>query len=241
MVPLTPAIATTPICNVVNPSTRITHIALQPPMIAVARPRNVRTTVGIQRSFLGTSLLKLSPTAPLSLEGCPDWFTRACGYLATIPARDHFRQLHPVFQELEHSSDFATGKGTVHALGNKNRLEAIHWWISRARTGQPPIQIQKFSGQFWAWWSSLQPSWRVLPNPAEGEPFQLPRDRNVEGDWSALDKPGLNGFYSVIAALGWWGAALTTDSSSDWEVSFWEMAVDDVKWTMQQIVRSRNT
>ncbi|KIJ14163.1 hypothetical protein PAXINDRAFT_79801 [Paxillus involutus ATCC 200175] len=66
----------------------------------------------------------------------------------------------------------------------------------------PPIRdLNKFCAEFWAWWSTLQPKWRVLPL----QPGTLHTIHEVAGDWTTLDKPGLNGFLSILAALKWWG------------------------------------
>jgi hypothetical protein len=77
------------------------------------------------------------------------------------------------------------------------------------------LDKEKFSGQWWNWWISLQPEPRAHS------------DRNnialltVEMDWSKLQKPGKNGFLLVMISLVWWGKVSDMDGG-------WLKAVIDV-------------
>lgn len=156
-------------------------------------------------------------------------------YLQSPDLGGGFRNLLKIYFLLEKSSGFANGKGAAHALYSKNRPEAIHWWISRARTGCPPIQdIHTFANQFWTWWCGLQPAWRKLSIPQYGQ--AVPALRTVAGGWAELDKPGLNGFLSIIAALNWWGAQVQAEEA---QFLFWNAAVEDVSWVMEQLIETR--
>ncbi|KAG1846961.1 hypothetical protein C8R48DRAFT_616016, partial [Suillus tomentosus] len=114
-------------------------------------------------------------------------------------------------------------------LSSNYRPPAIHWWISRARTGQPLIP-ENFSMTFWSWWCAIQPAWQ---NMSPSTSFEAPRHNN--NDWSPLDKPGKNGFWSVLAALKWWGCANSTGCDDP----LWHAAIDDVKWVMEHIMEFR--
>lgn len=81
----------------------------------------------------------------------------------------------------------------------------------------------------------MQPAWRKLKIPASSEPISALRQ--VDGSWEELDKPGLNGFFSVVAALNWWGAH--TDFGAG-RCELWHAAVADVCWVMRQIIESRS-
>ena len=59
---------------------------------------------------------------------------------------------------------------------------------------------EKFSQEWWAWWSSLQPDSRTR----EDEP-------TIQMDWGKLSKPGKNGFLLVILSLAWWGKVSNRD------------------------------
>ena len=81
------------------------------------------------------------------------------------------------------------------------RPQAISKWIRRARspTWRPDItNVLKFEKDFQAWWLFLQPKWQV------GVKGTI-TDKCVDGNWDALQKPGLNGVVSLLAALFYWG------------------------------------
>lgn len=62
--------------------------------------------------------------------------------------------------------------------------------------------MDDYAEQWWGWWNGLQPEGRPLSGP-EGV-----QDVPQVADWTALDKPGVNGFLTVVATLAWWGAKL---------------------------------
>lgn len=159
---------------------------------------------------------------------CPAWIREAIKYLTAPQLPSRYNALLTTFLELEKSSGFSSGKGTA-SLSSKDRPLAIHWWISRARTGQPPIP-ENFGTACWSWWCGIQPAWRNI-SPSDEVP------RHNGNDWSLLDKPGKNGFWSVLAALKWWGCANSTGCDDP----LWHTAVDDVKWVMECITESRSS
>jgi len=58
----------------------------------------------------------------------------------------------------------------------------------------------------------------------------------ILGDWAALDKPGQNGFLSVLAVLSWWGQSLLCDSvPTDFQ---WLAACDDILWVLNSMLES---
>lgn len=169
-------------------------------------------------------------------DSCPEWFRKGFLYLQSPDLGGDFRDLLKVYFRLEESSRFANGKGTSHALSSKHRPEAVHWWISRARTGRPPIRdVNHFANEFWTWWCRLQPAWRKLSIPVSTQPVSALR--TVAGEWTELDKPGSNGFLSVIAALNWWGAQIEANEAQS---SLWNAALADVSWVMGQLIEARS-
>lgn len=88
--------------------------------------------------------------------------------------------------------------------------------------------IVEFAEDWWKWWIGIQPDGRRLEEvvgPLTSE------NRVAISDWSCLDKPGQNGFFSVLAALGWWGLALKSNVG----LEEWSCAMDDVCWAMEGI------
>jgi len=89
-------------------------------------------------------------------------------------------------------------------LATTHRPDAIKAWIARARSAswRPDIlDIPTYESEFMLWWAALQPSWRKR---SDGTTIFS----KVEGDWEALQRPGLNGMLSVMAGLLFWGVAL---------------------------------
>ena len=111
-------------------------------------------------------------TSPTDL--CPEWFCTAFNYLQHPDLGAKFCELLKLYFRLEESSKFANEKGAVHALNSKHRPEAVHWWISRTRTGQPPIRdVNTFAKEFWTWWCGLQPPGGSCRCPHLLSPFSL--------------------------------------------------------------------
>lgn len=118
------------------------------------------------------------------------------------------------------------GRATFAATG---RPEQIAWWLKRARKVDPPIEedeIEDFGEQWWVWWKALQPKWRETDSVAG--PL-TPKHQRGHGDWGTLDATGVNGFLSVIAALGWWGEME--------KGVIWLAAVEDVCWALKSIAK----
>ncbi|EIW79701.1 hypothetical protein CONPUDRAFT_58551 [Coniophora puteana RWD-64-598 SS2] len=136
---------------------------------------------------------------------------------------------------LESSSKFQPMKGGK-ALDASGRPEQLGLWINRGRNPlyRPSIaDLDRYASTWWGWWARLQPEWRNIDTPSGTTAIQLPRE---DGVWSGLDKPGINGFVSVVVSLKWW-AAETSDAYTD---PRWTAAVDDVCWVMNSIAKSRS-
>lgn len=168
---------------------------------------------------------------------CPKWFSDSYVYLRAPSLPAQYASLLSTFVLLEQSSSFVSSRGPAHSLGKKHRPEAVGWWIARARSGMPPLpDLGKYSTDFWAWWIALQPTWRVITAPLD-TPTPLP-SQEIAGSWHELDKPGQNGFLSVIGALNWWGKACQDQCVDD--VS-WLAAVADVQWVMERLIETRTS
>ncbi|KAF9053244.1 hypothetical protein BJ165DRAFT_1523956 [Panaeolus papilionaceus] len=109
-----------------------------------------------------------------------------------------------------------------------NRPEFVHLWIKNARktTFRPDIKDVKGAQQnFKLWWDSVQPAWR---RNSDG----TVNSRRVQGDWSSLDLPGINGLFSAVAALFFIGL----HSYSVFKTRApWTYAVDDVAEAIRQL------
>lgn len=101
-------------------------------------------------------------------------------------------------------------------------------WFKHGRpAGDYPIKdLEVFKTKWWSWWKELQPSERLL-----GDELQRVDD---ELDWKSLAKKGDNGFLVVMLGLAWWGACAHV-SGAEGNIEDWSRAVDDVKWTIENI------
>ncbi|EIW86725.1 hypothetical protein CONPUDRAFT_148784 [Coniophora puteana RWD-64-598 SS2] len=205
-------------------------------------------------------VVKTCPSNLHLLDNAPEWIQNALGYLSapddlraedrrkvkggqpgaigdrqgwTLP--DSYRRLLEEYVRLESSSNFSSPQGPAGTLDSKERPTEVPWWIARKRKQgvRPTIKdLDKYLEQWWKWWIQLQPEWRELPMPSGISPSSLPRE---DGDWTALDKPGINGFLSLMVSLKW-GGSETHGASTDPQ---WLAAVEDIQWVMSCITRSR--
>lgn len=106
----------------------------------------------------------------------------------------------------------------------------MYWRKShRPLKDQPPRlrSLDEFVTEWWAWWALLQPVERVLG--LDGK-YNVPKS---EMDWSALAKPGSNGFLLIMLTLTWWGM-LRADNG-------WARAVKDVTDVLRVLPKPTST
>ena len=114
-----------------------------------------------------------------------------------------------------------------------SRPQEVALWIKchlKKKHEAVSVLPDEYGPRFVAWWRSIQPSWRTLPDG--GYAKATPDDEN----WASLGKGGSAGLYIVVMALSWWIRALdlTGVNSTAWDV------VDDVLWVVQQIRLKNN-
>jgi hypothetical protein len=140
------------------------------------------------------------------------------------------------FTDLERLTDFAPG-ARLAGFKSDNRPAEVHYWISRGRATQPTVdKVAKFEKKWWKWWKALQPEWRAISDVVGALDSSHRLDLVDGADWSAVNKHGRNGFYSVMATLVWWGVALPAPSTTD---EGWMAAVQDVGWVLASLLESR--
>ena len=159
----------------------------------------------------------------------PSWFRDAHTLLSSQNLGAEFTALIEQFVQLEKRTAFAPG-GRFEGFKSDNRPPEVRYWISRGRATEPKISaVKDFEGSWWKWWKGLQPDWRaVLEVEGVLDSAHQPTLMGNE-DWSAVDKYGRNAFFSVMATLLWWGAALPGPANGD---AHWMAAVRDVGWVL---------
>jgi hypothetical protein len=132
------------------------------------------------------------------------------------PFGDQWAELLKLWSAFEKKEAFTERK----KLSPDSRPPCVLEWISRGRptTWRPVIaSIPAFEKSFNAWWSILQPDWRMNDNGSIA--FST-----VDGDWEKLRKPGLNGIHSVVVALFFWGCKVQGRTT---KYSQWASSVED--------------
>lgn len=107
------------------------------------------------------------------------------------------------------------------------RPTAVGEWISRGRspTWRPKIADSKRYGDAHeAWWTSLQPDWRVLDDGVLGAVDA--------GDWECLMMSGSNGLLSVVASLFFWVTAVKAAGKKSQR---WDNLVADTTSVLQHL------
>ena len=171
---------------------------------------------------------------PLDDSAWPTWFKNGFKPLQEAELGEKWGGLLMKYTNLEARVNFVSPKGIAHAFSSDKRPSEVEWWIARARKVQPTIKsLPKFEIGFWAWWKNLQPKWREVGD-VEGMLTSTHRVR--DGNWMELEKPGQNGFLTVVSLLCWWGLALR--DQRDVGDAQWQAAVDDVDWVLAQMLRA---
>ncbi|PBK72084.1 hypothetical protein ARMSODRAFT_1016070 [Armillaria solidipes] len=199
----------------------------------VPLPQELHSTKGI--SVKKRSWPPLTPAEESLLMGeeiaCPPWLRAAKEYLARFELGKDWDLAIAKLTELEEKYDYLPSRKPLPRI---DRPSQVDLWIQNAR-GRDPTPITNraaFTSAWWSWWRNLQPAWRELEGKGPMGPECRVQD---QGDWSGLIRPGQNGLYSVVASLDWWGDAVGRNSDAREE---WRMAIDDVNWVMDCIVRS---
>ncbi|KAJ7302606.1 hypothetical protein DFH08DRAFT_977732 [Mycena albidolilacea] len=145
------------------------------------------------------------------------------------------------FFDFEGAWGFVEGSRSMPKPG---RPPQVSGWLSRGQKWTMPpalgglpgrrqavgMTAELWVGVWWGWWRGLQPVEReVLQN---GE-----LSRPGTADWSTMVKMyGNNGLMQVIATLVWWGEVAQKRGEED--IEEWCVAVRDVTWVLDQLLRS---
>ena len=151
----------------------------------------------------------------------PPWIRNALAMLESEDLGDQWMPLVDAWFKYEERHAF--GKGPQ--LSAQGRPRPIGRWIQLARKRLTNEQARDagmdgFEEAFWSWWVGLQPTWRKIAANATS--------REVDGNWEEIDKHGVNGLLSVVAALHIWRLHGSDHTS-------WPCAVDDVCWVLTQL------
>ncbi|KAJ3817512.1 hypothetical protein F5880DRAFT_1492808, partial [Lentinula raphanica] len=114
------------------------------------------------------------------------------------------------------------------------RPDAISWWFRNRKpvSRAPPDHVfgtpDKFSTQWWTWWSIINPTWRERNNSTG----RLVINESINGDWSLLIRPGQCGILVILFCLFWWHEHLPASSQD------WKSALQDVSWVIGKLFKA---
>ena len=113
-------------------------------------------------------------------------------------------------------------------LSTNSRPDLVTPWIKRhANKKHEPVDVEQndFGPQFCAWWTAIQPTWRILPG---GQYSRVVPDNET---WASLRKGGSAGLFVVVVALSWWVRA-AGDMVDQLDLC---SIIGDLQWVIQQV------
>jgi hypothetical protein len=196
--------------------------------ISAPRDNSLPTAVPPSRGDLSTSSSLLDGID----DSWPSWFKNGFVPLKGAKLGEKWESLLAKYVSIEAWAGFISPKGAAHAFGVDKHPAEVEWWIACARKPKPVVKdVMKLQDSFWAWWKGLQPQWREASKV--DSPLMNAHRYPQRGDsgWKVLDKPGQNGFLTVVSLLCWWGQALCNGNI---EMTGWHVA--NVEWVLTQML-----
>ena len=118
-------------------------------------------------------------------------------------------------------------------LPTPNRPPEVGQWIAKARSSNLPDYkkggrtFSMLVDSIFAWWSTLQPSWRSFERGTVS--------RQVQGSWGPLRYPRINGLLSVVILVYWWSHILDEKEPEDGARADYDFFADDVAWVLSNL------
>ncbi|KAJ7507644.1 hypothetical protein B0H11DRAFT_1704936 [Mycena galericulata] len=158
----------------------------------------------------------------MNREGWGRWMVDGYAVLSGCAGGVGWDAVVRLWTALERAYGFATSSK---ALPTTERPAAIGAWTKSGRrpTKPPPLDVEKFEKEWWAWWTALAPDWRQ-----KDEKGRLVE--GGEGEWGVLVHPGANGVLMVLLGLAWWRDKEEVATAS------WLAAVADARWVLSGLL-----
>ncbi|KAJ3494137.1 hypothetical protein NLJ89_g10871 [Agrocybe chaxingu] len=172
----------------------------------------------------------VEPDLVIAPPDAPSWLESAIAMLQKEDLGDKWRDLLEDWTTFEQREEYKT----IRILSSTHRPPCIQDWIRRARsaTYRPDIpDVKQYGKDVERWWATLQPAWR------RGRDGKIISD-SFDGDWTALRRPGINGLYSVWAALFYWG--INTEGNATARAR-WLRAVQDCHAVLLKLISLPDT
>lgn len=166
-------------------------------------------------------------------DSWPDWFVKAHEHLTGPDLGPVFNAIVSKYIAFEKLAGFSPERRNA-GFGSKNRPSQVTWWVGCGRKATPKItDIPAFAKQWWLWWKGLQPAWRNVAAFQGGLTSAHREVADGDGGWVDMERRGQNAFYTVLATLRWWGAAIGDTCTENEE---WLSAGADVEWVLSNLL-----
>ncbi|KAJ3709918.1 hypothetical protein C8R42DRAFT_729753 [Lentinula raphanica] len=149
------------------------------------------------------------------------------------------------FSDAFHFLNIGLGSRYIALLSLWVELERMHGWqttrINLPKSHRPlefDTWIRYGRYEFCAWWAFLQPNWRTFGEDKRPLPII-----QFEDDWKSLDYFGVNGWFSLLAGIKWWGESLKQADDSGWneELREWEFIIEDMAKMLDGLISYKKT
>lgn len=112
-----------------------------------------------------------------------------------------------------------------------SRPHELGTWLKTGKRSVDKVPVvndaHAYGTQWVKWWMTAQPKERN----AQKWPFS--RDANASIGWGKFPANGKDGMFVAVMAMSWWATSVRSPE----EVLFFEEAVADIHWVIQELIR----
>lgn len=170
----------------------------------------------------------------------PGWFTIPITDITHVNLGKDYAHIIRVLTQLEAGYGWkSSARSTLKSRSRVPRPAQLSTWIAGGRgrtvkTTPPAIgDVGVYGSEWWTWWRSLQPDWRL----SGADATRCLQPVAPRGHWGDLVVPGANGMLGVAATVYWWGCAVREMGTAEREA--WEEALKDVQYALRGLLFSQ--
>ena len=120
-------------------------------------------------------------------------------------------------------------------LPTTSRPQELQTWLKTGKRSLERIPVivdaNSYGTEWVKWWKAAQPKER------DAEQWPFPRSVNGDAGWHRFPAIGKDGIFVAVMALSWWASAIKSPN----EITFFEEAVTDLHWVIQELMRVKKT
>ena len=92
------------------------------------------------------------------------------------------------------------------------------------------VNAYAYGSEWVKWWTAAQPQER------DSQQWPFSRDSIGGADWRKFPANGKDGIFLAVMALSWWATAVRSIN----EIAFYEEAVTDLHWVIEELIRIKS-